>query len=392
MSIESLKDIQGELARQGLDGWLMYDFHASNPIAVRFLGLRGVVTRRSFFLIPMSGEPTALIHNIEKTPFQKLPGRKIYFSSYQELETALAQILAGKKRVAMEYSPQGRLPYIGRVDAGTIELIRSLGVEVVSSADLVAKFDATLSADQIAMHREAADHLNGIKDEAFAYIQLQLRGGRKIREYDIVQFMMDRFEKANMVTDFPPICAVGPNAGNPHYEPPHTDSAIIGKNTLVLLDLWAKLNKPKAAYADITWMAYTGAAAPSEPAANFALLCMARDAAVDFVRKHWGKRPICGYEIDDVCRGVIAGDGKQSFFVHRTGHSIAEETHGPGPNIDNLETEDQRQLAPGHLFSVEPGLYFPDYGLRTEIDVLITANGPEITTQPVQDELVLLPV
>jgi Xaa-Pro dipeptidase len=387
-----LAAIQGEMARCGLDGWLMYDFHGTNPIAVRFLELKGVITRRSFFFIPAAGKPTALIHNIEKKSFEHLPGKKIYFSAYVALEQELRTLLEGKKRIAMEYSPMGRLPYIGKVDAGTIELIRSLGVEVVTSADLVAKFDAALSADQIAMHREAAVQLNRIKDDAFALIQKSLREGKTICEYDVTRFVMDEFARAKMVTDFPPICGVGPNAGNPHYEPPAVGSSVIKKNDLVLLDLWAKLDKPKAAMADITWMAFAGPNLPKEWAGNFSLICMARDAAVEFVRAQWGKKPICGYEIDNVCRSVIAHADQGDYFTHRTGHSIAEETHGPGPNIDNLETEDRRTLQPGHLFSIEPGLYYPEYGLRTEIDVLITPNGPEVTTQPVQQEFVILDV
>lgn len=392
MDTGSLTAIQGELARNGLDGWLVYDFHGTNPIAVRFLELKGTITRRSFFLIPAAGKPTALIHNIEKKTFEHLPGKKIYFSAYASLEHELRLLLEGKKRLAMEYSPLGRLPYIGKVDAGTIELIRSLGIEVVTSADLVAKFDAVLTPEQIAMHREAAVHLNRIKDNAFALIQDALRAGRTICEYDVTKFVMDEFARAGMVTDFPPICGIGPNAGNPHYEPPAVGSAEIKKNDLVLLDLWAKLNKPKAAFADITWMAFAGPKPPQEWAENFSLICMARDAAVDFVRSHWGKKPIGGFEVDNVCRSVIAHADLGDFFVHRTGHSIAEETHGPGPNIDNLETEDRRILQPGHLFSIEPGVYFPEYGLRTEIDVLITPNGPEVTTQPVQQEFVILDV
>lgn len=390
MNPEQVQAIQGELKRGELDGWLIYDFHATNSIAARFLGFRGPVTRRFFFLIPAKGSPTAFTHNIEKAPSRHLPGEKRYFSSYKTLEMELKNALAGMKRIAMEYSPLGRLPYVAKVDAGTIELIRSFGVEVVSSADLVARFDACLTPPQIVTHREAARHLEEIKNGAFALIREHLSKEKRLTEYDVVRFMLDRFSALGMVTDFNPICAVGPNAGNPHYEPTEAASAEIKRGQGMILDLWAKPNQPKAVMADITWAAFTGEKPPREYVEQFGLLCAARDAAVDFVADNWDKGPIYGYQVDDACRGVIARAGLERYFIHRTGHSIAEETHGPGPNIDNLETEDRRQLLPGHLFSVEPGLYFETHGFRTEIDVLITPSGPEVTTQPVQQELTLL--
>jgi len=385
-----LRKIQGELARNGLDGWLFYDFHGTNDIAVRFLNLTGIITRRSFYLIPASGTPTAFVHAIEKKPFDHLPGNKIYYSSYRILEEELRRALTGKRRLAMEYSPGGRLPYIGKVDAGTLELIRSSGVEVVSSANLVAKFDACLSAEQIETHREAITHLFEIKDAAFNLIRRQIETGKKVTEYDIVNFIMQCFDRAGMVTDVPPICAVGPNGGNPHYVPTETGSLKIERDNLVLIDLWAKPRKPHSVFGDITWMCYTGSDIPQKYAEHFALVCMARDAAVEFIRKKWKEQKIYGYQVDDVCRNVIGHADLGNYFTHRTGHSIAEDPHGPGPNIDNLETEDRRQLMPGHLFSIEPGLYFEDHGVRTEIDVLINEDGPEITKTPIQEEIIRL--
>ncbi len=390
MDSKLIQNIQGELARNGLDGWLIYDFHASNDIAVRFLNLTGIITRRSFYFIPASGTPTAFVHAIEKKPFQNLPGQKIYYSSYRILEEKLRQTLEGKRRLAMEYSPFGRLPYIGKIDAGTVELIRSFGVEIVSSANLVAKFDACLNEEQIETHYRAAEHLFAIKDATFNLIKKRVATDKRITEYDVVHFMLDAFDKAGMVTDEPPICAVGPNGGNPHYVPTKDGAAEIVRDSLVLIDLWAKIDLPHAVYADITWMAFAGASPPEQYTDHFALLCRARDEAVAFIQNNWGKRRIYGYQVDDVCRGIIARAGLDNYFTHRTGHSIAEETHGPGPNIDNLETEDRRELMPGHLFSIEPGLYFDDYGLRTEIDVLITADGPKITQTPAQAEIVRL--
>jgi len=385
-----LRQIQGELARNGLDGWLIYDFHATNDIAVRFLGLSGIITRRSFYLIPASGTPTAFVHTIEKRPFEDLPGHKIHYSSYRILEEELRRALHGKTRLAMEYSPGGRLPYIGKVDAGTLELIRSFGVEVVSSANLVAKFDACLSAVQIESHRKAVGNLHDIKDAAFNLIKRRIETGKKITEYDVVQFILDCFDKAGMVADAPPICAVGPNGGNPHYVPTPDGASEIAREDLVLIDLWAKLDQPRAIYGDITWMCYAGSSIPDKYAGNFALVCMARDAAVKFMIDNWSKQKIFGYQVDDVCRNVIALADMGNYFIHRTGHSIAEQPHGPGPNIDNLETEDRRQLMPGHLFSIEPGLYFDDHGVRSEIDVLITENGPNITHPSMQKEIIRL--
>lgn len=385
-----LQQIQGELARNGLDGWLIYDFHGKNDIAVRFLNLRGIITRRSFYLIPAAGAPIAFVHAIEKKPFEALPGKKIYYSSFRILEEELRRTLEGKKRLAMEYSPNGRLPYIAKVDGGTLELIRSFGVEVVSSANLVAKFDACLSAEQIASHREAITHLHEIKDATFKLIKSRVDNGKPVTEYDIVRFMLDCFDRAGMITDDAPICGVGANAGKPHYVPPATGSAVITRDCLVLIDLWAKMNRPHAVYGDITWMCYTGSTVPNDYAEHFALVCMGRDAAVRFMKEHWGKEDLYGYQVDDVCRSVIDHADLGPYFTHRTGHSIAEDTHGPGPNIDNLETEDRRKLMPGHLFSIEPGLYFDDHGVRTEINVLITPAGPEITCTPIQDEITRL--
>ena len=385
-----IKQIQGELARQGIDGWLLYDFHGNNEIAVRFLNLKGIITRRSFYLIPASGQPTAFTHKIEKKPFQDLPGKKFHYASYRILEEKLSKLLSGMKRLAMEYSPRGRLPYIGRVDAGTLELIRSFGPEIVSSADLVAKFYACLTDEQAETHRQAAGKLMQIKDDAFRFIKDRLTAGQRVTEFDVSSFILDRFEQESMVTEDTPICGTGENSGNAHYTPLENSSTEITRESLVLIDQAAKLKTPGAVYADITWMTYTGAKLPIEYARHFALLCMARDAAVSFIRENWNKRIIYGYEVDDVCRTVIEHADLGSYFVHRSGHSIAQAIHGPGPNIDNLETEDRRKLMPGHLFSIEPGLYFKEFGMRTEINVLMTENGPEINTGPIQEEIFLM--
>lgn len=386
----NLNQIQDFLNAEKLDGWLLADFHARNTIAVEFLNLPLHVTRRFFYLIPSEGEPVGLIHNIEKDKFQHLPGKKIHFSSYNVLESSLKDILKGHRRIAMEYSSGGRLPYIGLVDAGTIELVKSLGLEIASSADIVAYFQARMNANQIESHRKAAVLINQIKDEAFKLLKNSLAGGNSINEKMVVDFIMRRFNEENLVTDFPPICAINTNISNPHYEPPEKNSAPIKKGSLLLIDLWAKLKESHSVFADITWMAYAGESVPDKYESIFKIVASGRDAAVDYLLKKFPKETVYGFDVDDACRKVITDAGYGEYFFHRTGHSILESVHGPGPNIDNLETEDRRKILPGHLFSVEPGIYLEEYGFRTEIDVMLTEIGPEITTQPVQKKIIPL--
>ncbi len=389
MDIEKIQDY---LKRHKLDGWLLADFHGRNSVAVELLNLKGIITRRSFFFIPQVGSPTAVVHAIEQDKFKHLPCQIKTYSGYVVLEQKLSTLLTGCNRVAMEYSPKGRLPYIGLVDAGTVEGVRDLGVEVVSSADLVANFQARLSAEQIAAHRIAANNLIEIKDDAFGYIAQRLKESKPITEYEVSHFILDQFEKYDMITDNAPICAVNANAGNPHYEPVVGTAASIRMGQLILIDLWAKDKRSDGAYADITWMGFAGRKEdiPSKYNEMFAVLVRARDAAVTFVRENIHKRLVYGFQVDDVCRGVVQQAGYGDYFTHRTGHSITTVPHGPGPNIDNLETEDRRRLQEGHLFSIEPGIYLPDCGFRTEIDVLITPNGAEVTTLPLQ--MAILPL
>ena len=386
MDIEKIQDY---LQRHSLDGWLLADFHGRNNIAVSLLGLSGIVTRRSFYFIPAQGDPTAICHAIEKAKFKNAPGTLTVYSSYKKLESELQFLLVGKQTIAMEFSPRGRLPYIGLVDAGTIDLIREFGVSVVSSADLVAHFNAILTTEQMAMHRMAGRNLIEIKEKAFDFIATSLNDGKSITEYDVTRFILDRFEEYDMVTEYPPNCSVDAHAGDPHYEPQEESASPIGKNQLVLIDLWAKIKHDDAVYGDITWMAFTGAREDIPPRYNemFEVLAEARDRAVAFLRENIDKRPVYGYQVDDACRAVVEQAGFGEFFTHRTGHSITTNEHGSGPNIDNLETEDKRKLQKGHLFSIEPGIYRDDCGFRTEIDVLIGHDGPEITTLPLQTEI-----
>ncbi len=388
----NIDKIQEYLKENKLDGWLMSDFHGRNEIAMRILNIKGMLTRRFFYFIPADGKPIALIHKVEKNIFKNLGGDHLYFSSYTQLESNLKEILDGHFLIAMEYSPNGRLPYIGLVDAGTIELIRSYGVEIVTSADMVAHFLAKLNDQQVESHQKAAILVNQIKDNAFAFIKESLDSNKKVTEYDVTQFIRGQFKNNNMVTDHSPICGVDANAGNPHYEPTAEVAAEIKKGQLILIDLWAKLNQDDAVFADITWMGFAGSKQeiPEKYSKIFSVLAQARDKAVETLKEKIGRQEVYGSEIDDACRNVIEDAGFGDYFVHRTGHSITTDVHGTGPNIDNLETEDSRKLQIGHLFSIEPGIYLDDCGFRTEIDVYITANGPEIATLPLQTEILAL--
>ncbi len=388
----NIEKMQAYLNEHEIDGWLLADFHGRNDIAVELLRLEGIVTRRSFYFIPAQGEPIGIVHAIEKAKFQGLPGRLITYSSYKLLESELEKVLAGAKKIAMEYSPKGRLPYIGLVDAGTVELVRGLDKEIVSSADLVANFQARLSAEQMATHRIAANNVIEIKDKAMEFIRKSLQDGKSITEYDVAQYIIEQFTEYDMETDSSPICGVDGNAGNPHYEPTRESAAEIKMGHLILIDLWGKLKHRDGVYGDITWMCYAG---PKEEISNkyrdlFAIIVKARDEAVKYVQTHIDSQPVFGSQVDDACRKVVADAGFGENFTHRTGHSITNLTHGTGPNIDNLETEDRRKLQRGHLFSIEPGIYMHDCGFRTEINVLIDHNGAEITTLPLQTEIVPL--
>ena len=384
--------IQEYLQKHQLDGWLLADFHARNTIAVELLGLSGIVTRRSFYFIPSEGKPTALVHAIEQDKFEGIQGTHIIFSGFRALEEKLETLLSGCHRVAMEYSPKGRLPYIGLVDAGTIELVKGFGIDVVTSADLVAAFQAALSVEQIALHRIAANNLIEIQNTTFSFIRESIVSGKTVTEYDVVNFMRDQFSAFDMEAAFGPNCSVDGNAGNPHYEPLSGKSTTLRRGQLILLDLWAKVKQSGAVYGDITWMGFAGKKEdiPERYTHIFAVLMKARDEAISFLRANIDSRPVYGWEVDDAVRNVVTAAGFGDYFVHRTGHSITTSEHGTGPNIDNLETEDTRRLQNGHLFSIEPGIYMKDCGFRTEINVLIGHNGVDVTTLPLQTEITAL--
>jgi Xaa-Pro aminopeptidase len=339
-----------------------------------------MTTRRWFYMIPATGEPRALVHAIERHNLDHLPGSKCIYAGRAALETGLKTLVNGARRVAMEYSPLNAIPYVSRVDAGTIELVRQQGVEVVSSGDLVQRFGGLWDEAAIASHREASDKLYRIKERAFEAIASRLHDKVATTEYDIQRLMTGWFEDEGLVADSAPNVSAQENAGNPHYLPTEAQSRAIGNDELVLLDLWGKLKTPGAVYADITWVAFTGRTVPARMATAFDAVARARDAAVDYVQAAAREgRPVRGFELDRAARAVLEGAGFGAAILHRTGHSLGEQVHGNGAHLDDYETHDERRLLPGSGFTIEPGLYFDDFGVRTEINMVWTGSGPEVT-------------
>lgn len=391
-------EIQSALKDAGLDGWLFYDFRQSDPLAYRILKLdpNQFSTRRWFYFVPADGEPTRINHAIEQGKLDTLPGRKLIYSSWQKLNENLRDALSTAKgsRVAMQYSPENSIPYISRVDAGTIELVRSLGAEPVTSADLVQIFEAVWTREQYDSHVKAADNIHNIIQEAFAEVAKRIKADQPVTEYDIQQFMVQRFEDENMTcNDDHPIVSVNANAASPHYQPSAQKFAPIKRGDFLLLDVWAKQKTPGAVYADQTWTGFVGDEPTEEHVKVFTIVRDARDAAIEFVRESLkAGKEIKGAEVDDVSRGVIERAGYGEYFTHRTGHSIGEEVHGNGAHIDNLETRDSRKIIPRTCFSIEPGVYLPgNFGVRSEIDLYVGDDGEiEVTGQPIQTELVAI--
>ena len=382
--------IQRALADDGLDGWLLYDFHGSNPIAVSLAGVAGRhVTRRWYYFIPRTGSPSKLVHKIEAGVLAALPGTTTAYAGRGQLESGLRSLVGGARTVAMEYSPKCAIPYIARVDAGTIELIRSLGVEVVSSGDLVGRFEAAWDQAAIVTHHAASNALYRVKDKAFALVAAELSAGRTPTEIEVQAAMMRWFAEDGLITDSPPIVSVNAHAGDPHYAPTPDTSAPIRRGDLLLLDLWGKLDQPGAVYADITWTGVYGEPQP-EVTRVFSIVAAARDAALGAVQRAIATgRVIRGWEVDREARDVIALAGFGDQFVHRTGHSLGEEVHGNGVHMDDYETHDDRRLMPGTGFTIEPGIYTPSFGIRSEINVVVTETAAE-PTGPSQQALVRL--
>jgi len=383
--------IQAALRERKIDAWLFYDHHHRDPIAYRVLGLPPslMVTRRWFYLIPAQGEPAKLVHKIEAGHLDSLPGSKRVYSGWQELFGQLKEFLAGYTTIAMQYSPNNLVFTVSLVDAGTIDLVRSMGKNVVSAADLIAQFEATWTDEQIQTHFAARDAVDKITTAAFAEIGRRVRNGGT-NEHAMQQWLLEAFRRENLVTDDPPVVAVNANSGNPHYEPHAEGSAPIREGDFVLLDIWGKKNTPGAVYYDITWTGYVGNAPSDKQREIFQIVRDARDAGVKTVLDATaaGQR-IAGWQVDRATRDHIQKSGYGEYFIHRTGHSIGTDVHSNGANMDDLEIHDERQILPNSCFSIEPGIYLPEFGVRSEVNVLVRPNRAEVTGQ-IQREIVII--
>jgi Xaa-Pro aminopeptidase len=391
LSPSQLGGIRRAIADAGVDGWLLYDFHGINPIAASVAGITGMVTRRYFCYIPREGSPVAITHVIEQSPWEQWPAEwpKLIYSSWREFEKALAGVVGGK-RVAMEYSAGDAVPYLDRVPAGVVELVRSSGAEVVTSADLVTRIYAVWTPENVASHERAAEHLARIARNAMALAGEKARAGSPMREFELATLIRDEFAEAKIFTDHGPNVSVGLNAANPHYEPTAEHSALINDGDIILIDLWAR--EADGVYADQTWMGSLGPAS-AENVVIWETVRGARDAAIALLRERVESgRPVTGGEADDAARGFITERGFGENFTHRTGHSIdSRDLHGSGPNIDNLETRDVRLLLPGVAFSIEPGIYIPgQVGMRSEVNGFIADGSLLITPRNPQHDLLIV--
>jgi Xaa-Pro dipeptidase len=386
----NLPEIQAALRDSGNDCWLFYDHHHRDAIAYSILGLRPdmMVTRRWFYVVPAQGEPVKLVHRIESHHLDSLFGKKLEYSAWQELWQNLESMLKPYKKIVMQYSPNNQIPYISLVDGGMLELVRGFGKEIVSSANLVARFEATLTEAQIASHFKARDAVDKIVAAFFPEVGRRVRNGGT-HEFEMQQWVMEAFARENLVTIDPPIVGVNAHSGDPHYEPTSGGSAPIREGDFLLLDLWAKTSDPDSVYYDITWTGSVGK--PGDRQCKvFEIVRDARDVGIAKVKQSFdaGKK-IQGWEVDEAVRGHIAAKGYGQYFVHRTGHSISRDIHGNGANLDNLETKDDREILPNTCFSVEPGIYLPEFGVRSEINMMIH-NGKGEVTGRIQNELVTI--
>lgn len=384
-----ISEIQRALRQEAMDGWLFFDHHHRDPLAYRVLKMSlGNPTRRWYYFIPADGEPRKLVHRIESGMLDQLPGEKNIYAGWNSQIDGLQQILAGANRVAMQYSPKCAIPYVSMVDAGTVELIRGIGVDIVSSANLIQIFEAKWTSDQLHMHLDAGKRVDRVRSEAFRLIGNAHKERRRISEWDVNRFIRAAFKEDGLTTDHGPIVAVNTNMSNPHYEPDADRHSEIGAGDAVLIDMWAKLDKPSAVFYDITWTAFCGSEIPSRMNNVFEVVRGGRDHAIERVKSAIAtQQAVHGFEVDDAARGFIADKGFGEYFIHRTGHSIGEEVHGTGANMDNLETHDERALIPGTCFSIEPGVYLPEFGIRSEVNVYI-GEERAIVTGEIQTELI----
>jgi Xaa-Pro aminopeptidase len=390
----NLEAIQSALRDAGHDGWLFYDHHHRDPIGERILGLdpKAHITRRWYYFVPATGEPRKLMHRIEQGRLDKLPGSKGLYSSWQELAAGLEAMLGKAQRIAMQYSPNNAIMYVSMVDAGTVEFLRSIGKQIVSSADLVSQFEAVLTEKQIASHTVAQKAIDEVLEEGWKEIGRRLRPSKgkngRVTEFEMVQWLSEGMKRNNLVWENGPNVSVNENCSDSHYEPTIDHTSDIKPGDFLLIDIWGRVDEPDSIFYDITWTGVVGREPSQREQQVFETVRNARDAAINIVEKAFAEnRAICGFEADDAARAVIRSAGFGDYFTHRTGHNIAHEIHGPGAHLDNLETHDVRQLLPNTCFSVEPGIYLPEFGVRSEID-MITAPGKAWVTGKIQRELV----
>jgi len=389
---KTLPPVQAALEEMGLDGWLLFDFHGLNPVATGMLGLRGLLSRRIFVLVPRKGLPTAITHAIEQAPWKHWPVEwpKEQYSSWRTLEEQLAKLVKGRK-LAMEYSPGDAVPYLDRVPAGVLEMVKAAGARVVTSGELVTRFYAAWSNGHVDSHRRAAAAIAQVAKDAITVAGKRARGGAPMAEHELAKWILDRFAEQKLAADHGPIVAAGANAANPHYEPSAATTRLIQKGDILLVDLFAHEAVGPGVWADQTWMASLGA--PSQRALTvWAAIRDARDAAIALVQDRVAKgKDVSGAEVDDASRAVIDQRGFGKYFTHRTGHSIdPRDLHGSGPHIDNLETREERKLIPGVAFSIEPGIYIAgEIGMRTEVNMYLHGGRAVVTPDNYQQDLII---
>jgi len=387
-----LSEIQAALREEGLDGWLFFDHHHRDPLAYRVLQFTAgsMVSRRWYYFVPAEGEPRGLVHKIESHTLVELPGTMAMYAEWSEMVSRIRELLGGAKKIAMQYSANCAVPYVAMVDAGTIELVRGLGVEIATSANLIQLFEAKWTREQLETHLEAGRRIDRVRRAAFERIGEKQRAGERVTEWDIKQFILDRYKDENIFIDHGPDVAVNANASNPHYDPKRDACSEIKRGDKVLIDMWGKLDQPRSVYYDITWVGFCGDAAPDDMQRVFEVVKGGRDRAIRRVMDAVAaKEELRGFEVDDAARGSIREQGFGEYFFHRTGHSIGEEIHGTGANMDNLETHDERKVIPWTCFSIEPGIYLPEFGVRSEVDVFVDDTRARVTGE-MQEKVVLI--
>jgi Xaa-Pro aminopeptidase len=386
----NLAAIQKALSEIKLDGWLFYDYRGSDPLSRIILNLTGDIprTRRWFYFIPTQGVPVKIVHSIEREVLDSLPGKKLVYVGWMEMENELNNLFKENQKIALQYSPKGAIPYVSRLDAGIFELLKSFKIKPVSSADLLQLFEARWTEGQLNTHKNAARLLHEIIQKTFRYIGRKIKSHEEVTEYMVQKYVMIELKKKGLIFDHPPQVAAGKNSGIPHYFPTETRSDPVFPGSVVQLNVWGKEKNESAVYAVIAWVGYTADKVPPELEEKFALICNVRDLALGHIDKSIkNKKPIHGWEIDDLVRSHLKKAGYNSYFLHRTGHSIGRQVNDTGTNIDNLETRDERQIIAKTCFSIEPGLYFSDYGMRSEINVFVDEKGAHVFTTPVQDKI-----